>query len=551
MSNAVLGIDMGTDRLKLALIQDGQVKKALNISMPENMIRNGRVTSPDAMAELLRDAIRGAHLRVTQAALVLPDEILYLRNVFMPHMTEEQLAYNLPYEFNDYITGELKDYLFDYSVISLHMGNPNGKRDESDEPLESDAEFVDNALNSMELLAVACPAEVIESAKEMMHKAGLRLVRAAPVECAFISLIRAAEYGRMPKPLEYCFLDLGNQSIRMYMFKGVRHQATRALDVGLSALDQVVAEAFSVDVHVAHTYLMNNYEDCQHQDYCIRAYNNIAVELVRALNFFRFSNPSSHLSAIWIFGGGAVIEPLREVISQTMDLRVHRITGMMPKFAEDIEDIFSFAPAIGITAAFPGADKSFIKMERNMPFKVLVNLATVGEKHLRLSFVIPVIVLAVLCVCLLFKFAVLDRLAAAAQARQEVAQVQAQVDLGYKQIEGFGELNETYAHYTTSGMTEEELKRANRTAVMEMLRLVVMPRTPLDSWSLSGNRLTLSINGATLEEINQTTSAIRADPLVDYCTVNTAATDDRTEAQNNVTANIVIYLKENQEMNEG
>ena len=29
----------------------------------------------------------------------------------------DQLVYNLPFEFNDYITGEIRDYVFDYAVI--------------------------------------------------------------------------------------------------------------------------------------------------------------------------------------------------------------------------------------------------------------------------------------------------------------------------------------------------------------------------------------------------------------------------------------------------
>ena len=33
-------------------------------------------------------------------------------------MTVDQLVYNLPFEFNDYITGERKEYVFDYAVVS-------------------------------------------------------------------------------------------------------------------------------------------------------------------------------------------------------------------------------------------------------------------------------------------------------------------------------------------------------------------------------------------------------------------------------------------------
>ncbi len=566
MGKAILGVDLGNDRLKLALMKDGRVKKVVNIPMPENMMRDGRVTSPDAMAELIRAAVRQNHLRASRAALVLPDEPLYLRTLFMPPMNEEQLRYNLPYEFNDYITGELKDYVFDYAVTHLPQETPENPDENKDHnapenelnPEEESPEDSGGAdsgvfsetlgsdepdpMRSMELLAVAAPSNMIESAREIIRKAGLRLIRAAPVECAFIALIRSSEYGRTPKPKEYCFLDLGYQSIRMYMFKGVRHMATRALDVGLFTLDEAIAEAFHVDVHLAHTYLLSNYEDCQNSDYCKQAYNNVAVELTRALNFFRFSHPESHLSGLWVFGGGAVIEPLRQAIASNLDLKVHRIIGMIPGSENIGNDAYSFAPAVGITEAFEGADKSFIKKRRNLPFKVSINLSSVNEKRIRLAAAIPAIALILIGAALFGKFAVYDQLEKAAQARREVSQVRAQLSAGYAQVEEYGELNDIYAHYTTSGMTEEELTRTDRVAVMELLRRAVLPRTPLDSWSLTGNRLSLTISGATLEAVNQTMAAIREDSLVEYCNVSAAATGD-----GNVTANITIDLKPNSE----
>ena len=133
----------------------------------------------------------------------------------------------------------------------------------------------------------------------------LRLVRTAPALCTYIELIRAQKEFLSGFGDEFGILDLGHQSIRMYMFKQDRHVATRALEMGLSNLDTVLEEAFSVDVHLAHTYLMTNYENCQQRDECRAAYENIAVELMRAMNFYRFSNPQSVLSDLWLCGGGA------------------------------------------------------------------------------------------------------------------------------------------------------------------------------------------------------------------------------------------------------
>ena len=468
-----------------------------------------------------------------------------------------------------YITGELKDYVFDYAVLSLPKelesaepvkkgkkgkgakSGKNAKKEQIPEipqspPAEEQGENIEETEekvfgSAMELLAVAAPEDMILTAREMIRKAGMRLVRAAPVECAFMALIRSSEYGRTPKPLEYCFLDLGYQTIRMYMFRGVHHMATRALDFGLSVLDDVVAEHFSVDVHVAHTYFLSNFEDCQNQEYCQRAYNNIVVELTRALNFFRFSNPDSHLSRMWVFGGGAIVEPLREAVKQGLDMKVHSITDMMP-YAKDVEDIYTYAAAVGITEAFPGADKSFIRKRPNLPFKISINMARLHEKRVPIPAIIAIIVALIIAAALFGKFAVYDLFKRAEAARLAVQTVQNQLDLGYAQIEGYGEVNDLYPYYTTSGMTKEELTTPDRLAAMDMIQRVIMPRTPLDSWNMSGNQISMSIKGGTLEAINETAKAIRAEEIVDFCEVSTATT-----GSGEVSANIVIYLKDKED----
>ena len=149
---------------------------------------------------------------------------------------------------------------------------------------------------------------------------------------------------------EYCILDLGYQAIRMYMFRGDRHMVTRVLEVGMSSLDDVLAELYSVDVHLAHTYLMTNYDNCLQRPECIGAYDRIAVELMRALNFYRFSNPDSQLDDVWLCGGGAVIQPLQEAISETLDMQLHAAEELVPG-GERIDGCNSLIQAIGIAMA--------------------------------------------------------------------------------------------------------------------------------------------------------------------------------------------------------
>lgn len=349
MAKTILGVDIGSDSLKLALVTGKMVKKVVAVPMPHSLVKEGRVVSIDAMGDLISSTMQENGIRCAEGALVLSDEVSYIRNTTMPRMTAEQLEVNLPYEFRDYISEDLKDYSYDYAMLSAvseakssaKPKKPKKDKKAKDDPFgdmeqpEETEEAVEQAPaapvedDGMEVMAAAVPTAVIEDARAMFHKAGLKLVKAAPAVCSFIPLIRAAEEASGVTG-EYCLLDLGYKSIRMYMFRGDRYIVTRELETGLATLDEVIAEAYGVDTHLAHTYLLTNYDDCQNKEACQNSYSNIAVELMRALNFYRFSNQDSQLSDVWLCGGGALIAPLRDAITETLDLTIHQASELLP-----------------------------------------------------------------------------------------------------------------------------------------------------------------------------------------------------------------------------
>ena len=329
MAKSILGIDMGYDSLKLALVSGGRVRKTVCVPMPNALVREGRVVSTESMGELLRNTMKENAIRCSQAAVVLSNETVYIRTVNMPRMSAEQLLVNVPYEFNDYINDEPKNYVFDYAMLS------NVTAAEASE-------------GGMELMAVAAPRAWLDDIREIVRKAGMKLEKAAPNVSSYSALIRAYEARTGNPGREYCILDLGHHTIRMDMFRSDRHVVTRELEIGLNMLDNAISDAFHVDVHLAHTYLLSNYESCQTREECLNAYSNIAVELMRALNFYRFSNPDSQLEDIWLCGGGAKNEPLREAIRTTLDMHIHSAEELL----EDpgaVEDAYRYIQAIGVT----------------------------------------------------------------------------------------------------------------------------------------------------------------------------------------------------------
>ncbi len=342
MAKSYLGIDIGNDMLKLAYVKDGIVRKAVSVPMPLSLLREGRITSTDAMGDLIESTLKENRMNASRGAAIIPGDVCYLRTTQMPRMNADQLAYNIPFEFSDYLTGEVKDYLFDYALIP-----PEEKAAPPEGEAPAEAASGEEEGEKLQLLISAVSAEVMADLRQSVRNGGMKLAKAAPAECAYLALIRDYESRTGEKDGEYCFVDMGYRAIRMYMFHGPRHVATRALDVGLSSLIDIIADAKGVDAHLARTYLLTNFEDCQTQDYCRNAYDNFSVELMRALNFYRFSNPDSQITRCWLCGGGAGIAPLRELLSQSLDIEI-RTADELLRDASQLTDAFEYIQAIGI-----------------------------------------------------------------------------------------------------------------------------------------------------------------------------------------------------------
>jgi hypothetical protein len=70
---------------------------------------------------------------------------------------------------------------------------------------------------------------------------------------------------------------------------------------------------------------------------------------MRALNFYRFSNPDSTLSDIWLCDGGAYISSLVAAIESGLDgMTIHSAEELIPG-GRLLSDSNALAQAIGIT----------------------------------------------------------------------------------------------------------------------------------------------------------------------------------------------------------
>ena len=140
---------------------------------------------------------------------------------------------------------------------------------------------------------------------------------------------------------------------------------------------------------------------------------------------------------------------------------------------------------------------------------------------------VGVIALAIILVTLLFtKFAILDPLQQKTDALAELSAKQDQMAVINAKLAGWDELQALYGRYSYGWMTENETNLVERMDIVRLLETKILPRARIEDFTISGNVLTVNLEGITLKQTSSLVTTLEADPLVTSATVYKASNDD-------------------------
>ncbi len=268
--------------VKMVLVAGTEIK-SVTADLPDHMVENGSI-SRWTRWRILSGHRQAHHLPKAEAAVILPASTIFVRTITVPVMTEQQL-FNLPFEFKDYLTEEKRNYLFDYAVLE-------DLPDEAGQPHE------------LRLLACAVHKEIIEAYRSMFKRAGFKLKLAVPQECAYTRSDPASGPG--DRDPDCCIADIGHSGTRLHLFHQREYATVRNVDIGMRALDEIIAAVQEVDVHMAHTCKESNYNQVLESDDTGVSTAIWQSKRRKAVNFFNYNNRNAQLedNDIYLCGGG-------------------------------------------------------------------------------------------------------------------------------------------------------------------------------------------------------------------------------------------------------
>lgn len=185
-----------------------------------------------------------------------------------------------------------------------------------------------------------------------------------------------------------------------------------------------------------------------------------------------------------------------------------------------------------------------------MPTKRSINLARIDEKKFSFGIAIPAIILIVILAGVFSKFFVIDRFAEMDAAVAEVMRLRSQVDAFNDALKEFKDVEDTYAHYTNTGMNAEELARVNREQVLDLVNSVLPEGKGEVAWNVSGNILIMEVAESSLGRQNELTKKIEENPIVDSCMITLANKDNQRNKNEDVRAKLTVYLRQPPEEDE-
>ena len=114
----------------------------------------------------------------------------------------------------------------------------------------------------------------------------------------------------------------------------------------LQGVKGAISDVRGVDIHMAHAHILSDYNDVLSEDVSAELFNRMAIEIMKAVNFYNYNNRERSLRRIYLCGGGVAVDQIRAAICRVTDLDVHNAEELLPQH-DALEAAWLYIKAIG------------------------------------------------------------------------------------------------------------------------------------------------------------------------------------------------------------
>jgi type IV pilus assembly protein PilM len=347
MTNRVVGIDIGKDRIRAVEVENPRkarptVVRVHEVALPEGSSHSGEVREVRTVATALKRLWSTGGFRSKKVVLGMGNQRVLARDLTVPKMPLDDIRASLPYQVQDLLPVPVSDAMLDFYPVSEGQGE-NG-------PV-------------VHGLLIAALKEAVNANVEAVRLAGLN-----PIEVDLIpfALTRLFASGRSEAVV---LIDIGGSTTNVVVAVNGVPEFVRIIPTGGDEVTNGIAMRLGVDLPMAETVKRGSrvgraaQEALPDERQAIEAVTESSIDLLSSLrntvDYYTGSRPQHRPSRIVLSGGGAQLAGLAEVLADLTRMpvvignpyeNVHTVRGLSKSNVSPLSLAVALGLAVGSAA---------------------------------------------------------------------------------------------------------------------------------------------------------------------------------------------------------
>ncbi|MDY6854032.1 MAG: type IV pilus assembly protein PilM [Thermodesulfobacteriota bacterium] len=294
----LIGLDIGSSSVKILELQNtrkGYALKNVGIAfLPQGTIVDGALKEPQIISDIIRDLVASLKIKAKNVATSISGHPVIIKNISLPSMTEKELEDSLEFESEQYIPFDIEDVNIDFQIL---RDNPE-----------------DN--EQMDVLLVAAKRDLINDYISVIEGSGLKTM-VMDVDAFALENMFEANY-TFEEGEAIAIINVGASILNMNVIKEGVSIFTRDVSIGGNRVTTEIQKGKDISFEEAEALKVSGQIEevgqSDLEDLIEAAFQPLALEIRRSLDFFWVTFADERISKIFLSGGCARSNVFKRIV---------------------------------------------------------------------------------------------------------------------------------------------------------------------------------------------------------------------------------------------
>ncbi len=334
----IIGVDIGSEYIKIVQTSGGTVKIAGWAPVPEGVVKQSKIESAEVLSAAIQRLKKQYKIPNGKCVLCLSNPDTVIRHLRLPEMNQNQIYENVVSEIAGFLPVSQDKYNIDYRILEVIQGEAA----------------------QLQVMVVATPRETVSDYIECLKSAGLTVKYVDIAENSYEKLLRYMKFKKIINSNNFAVIELGTSKNNIIIYKNGVFFLNQMSVTGIMSLRSSLQHELSIDLKTADKLLKSSISAWNGKaaggaeiSVINRHFSGLASDILKVFDFYDGRNRENPITDVYIAGGLSLVPGVGEFLSEQLRLPVStlsRLSSFMYKKPQTLlKDPFDYSAALGAT----------------------------------------------------------------------------------------------------------------------------------------------------------------------------------------------------------